>query len=86
MPTRESPGRTGEKIFSRSKKFSKPASLAGNVRELYHTLLRATIWSIGETLTADDIRSALLTTGRTEDQILVGPSPKALICNPYWTK
>ncbi len=48
----------------------------GNVRELYHTLLRATIWSVGTTLTAEDIRSALLTTDNREDQILGRPLSK----------
>jgi transcriptional regulator with GAF, ATPase, and Fis domain len=32
----------------------------GNIRELYHSLLRASIWSIGEEIQSDDVRSALL--------------------------
>lgn len=32
----------------------------GNIRELYHSLLRASIWSIGDEIHPDDVRSALL--------------------------
>ena len=32
----------------------------GNIRELYHSLLRASIWSISDEIQPDDIRSALL--------------------------
>lgn len=32
----------------------------GNIRELYHTLMRAVIWSRGERIEAADVRSALL--------------------------
>lgn len=32
----------------------------GNIRELYHSLLRASIWSVGEEILPDDVRSALL--------------------------
>ncbi len=42
----------------------------GNIRELYHTLLRATIWSVGTTLTPEDITAAILTKGARHDQIL----------------
>jgi transcriptional regulator with PAS, ATPase and Fis domain len=50
-----------------NKKFSVPArnlllqhSWPGNIRELQNTLTRATVWSAGETLDAEDIREALL--------------------------
>lgn len=36
----------------------------GNIRELYHTLMRAVIWSTGAVVTGDDIRAALLPTPR----------------------
>jgi DNA-binding NtrC family response regulator len=32
----------------------------GNIRELYHTLMRAVIWSRGEQIESADIRAALL--------------------------
>ena len=32
----------------------------GNVRELHNTLMRAAIWSAGDTITGDDLRGALL--------------------------
>ena len=35
-------------------------SWPGNIRELYHSLLRASIWSVGEEIMPDDVRSALL--------------------------
>ncbi len=34
----------------------------GNIRELYHTLLRAVIWTPGAVISADDARTALLET------------------------
>lgn len=42
----------------------------GNVRDLYHTLLRASIWSVGTTITPDDISSAMLTASNHRDQVL----------------
>ena len=32
----------------------------GNIRELYHTLLRAALWSSGSTIQAEDLKAALL--------------------------
>lgn len=34
----------------------------GNVREAYHTLLRAALWSNGHTITSDDVRASLVVT------------------------
>lgn len=38
----------------------------GNIRELYHTLLRAAIWSTGTEITEKDIRAAMLPVTRTQ--------------------
>jgi len=43
-------------------------SWPGNVRELQNTLLRATLWQRGETLTADDLEQALLRRPTSTDQ------------------
>jgi DNA-binding NtrC family response regulator len=45
----------------------------GNVRELQHTLLRAAIWSPGETIDAGDVKSAILPVHRNSDAILNQP-------------
>ncbi len=37
----------------------------GNIRELYHTLLRAVIWSTGPEVTEQDIQAAMLPAART---------------------
>lgn len=42
----------------------------GNIRELYHSLLRAAIWSAGEVIQADDVRSALLPVQRQDDEVM----------------
>jgi len=49
----------------------------GNIRELYHTLLRAVIWSDGATIEATDIQRALLTVETNDENVLnrsIGPS------------
>jgi DNA-binding NtrC family response regulator len=45
----------------------------GNVRELQHTLLRAAIWSPGESIDPRDIESAILQVRRTSDAVLNQP-------------
>lgn len=41
----------------------------GNIRELYHSLLRAAIWSTGPVITAEDLQAALLpVTNQGQDQ------------------
>lgn len=39
----------------------------GNIRELYHTLMRAAIWSSGMVISEEDIRAALLQTPAKDD-------------------
>jgi DNA-binding NtrC family response regulator len=45
----------------------------GNIRELYHTLMRAVIWSRGEQIEASDIRAALLPTSTDSRATLERP-------------
>jgi transcriptional regulator with GAF, ATPase, and Fis domain len=45
----------------------------GNIRELYHSLLRASIWSIGEEIQSDDVRSALLQVQSQGNNVMTRP-------------
>lgn len=45
----------------------------GNIRELYHTLLRAAIWSKGPTITEQDAQAAVLQIHRKQDNVLGRP-------------
>ena len=45
----------------------------GNVRELHHTLLRAAIWSPGESIDARDVESAIFQVRRISDAVLNQP-------------
>jgi len=45
----------------------------GNIRELYHTLLRAAIWSKGPTITEQDAQAAVLLIHRKQDNVLGRP-------------
>lgn len=45
----------------------------GNIRELYHTLMRAAIWSRGAIISADDAQAALLQIQRQGDTVLGRP-------------
>lgn len=63
-----------EKILSESaKKILLSYAWPGNIRELYHTLVRAAIWSKGPNISADDARSALLQIQRQGDAVLGRP-------------
>jgi len=45
----------------------------GNVRELQHTLLRAAIWSPGESIEARDVESSILQVRKNRDVVLDQP-------------
>lgn len=45
----------------------------GNIRELYHSLLRAAIWSTGAEIQSDDVRSSLLQIQRQNDNVMGRP-------------
>ena len=56
----EQPGYVKKKISSGARNLIASHSWPGNVRELQNTLCRAAIWSSEATLTAEDLREALL--------------------------
>lgn len=53
---------TGKEVSYDARRLLANHPWPGNVRELYHTLTRAAIWSRGNVIGADDVRSALLPT------------------------
>jgi transcriptional regulator with GAF, ATPase, and Fis domain len=57
---RGKPEAQDKKISLDAKKILISYPWPGNIRELYHSLLRASIWSGGEEIMPDDVRSALL--------------------------
>jgi len=57
----EQPGYINKKISVRARDLLVSHSWPGNVRELLNTLRRASIWSADATLSAEDIRDALVT-------------------------
>jgi len=62
-----------KKLSESAKKVLLSYAWPGNIRELYHTLVRAAIWSQGPTISADDARAALLQIQRQGDSILGRP-------------
>ena len=58
----EEPGFKHKKLSAGTKNLLRGHSWPGNVRELLNTLRRAAIWSAGETISAEDLREALLPT------------------------
>lgn len=54
------PGYKQKKLSAAAKNLLLNYSWPGNVRELLNTILRAAIWSEGQTLTVDDIREAMM--------------------------
>jgi len=68
----EQPGYVDKKISVRARDLLVSHAWPGNVRELLNTLRRASIWSADATLTAEDIRDALLSVEGTHrrDEVL----------------
>lgn len=58
----DQPGYLSKKISVGAKKIILSHAWPGNVRELRGTLLRASLWSSGETLQAEDIKESLIQT------------------------
>ena len=50
----------------------------GNIRELYHTLVRASIWSVGDEITADDARGSLLQIAPQGDSVMGRPNTQGV--------
>lgn len=53
------PSHQNKKLSAKAKNIILAHSWRGNVRELYSTLLRASLWSAGEEITAEDLEAAL---------------------------
>lgn len=70
----EQPGYVKKKMSSAARNLVASHSWPGNVRELQNTLCRAAIWSSEATLTAQDLREALLPVGdRSASEVLDRP-------------
>ena len=59
-----------KKISAKAKKLIQQYPWPGNVRELHATLLRATLWHAGETISDDDIRHAFIEMAPNQTGIL----------------
>ncbi|MEZ4231673.1 MAG: sigma 54-interacting transcriptional regulator, partial [Polyangiaceae bacterium] len=68
---KEEPSYQRKVLSARARGLLLEHSWPGNVRELENTLMRATVWSEGTTVTEADIRSALL--GRAGEQVANKP-------------
>lgn len=62
-----------KKLSQTAKKFLAQHPWPGNIRELYHTLLRATIWSTSQVIEPEDLRAAMLHVQPTEKHSLDRP-------------
>ncbi|MCG8312016.1 MAG: sigma-54 dependent transcriptional regulator [Pseudomonadales bacterium] len=65
------PGYKDKNISTGAKKVILNHEWPGNVRELYATLLRASLWGNGESITESDLKEAMLTTPK-QDQTILG--------------
>jgi len=62
-----------KKLSDGAKKVLQAYEWPGNIRELYHTLVRAAIWSKGPSISAEDAQAALLQIRRQGDTVLGRP-------------
>lgn len=62
-----------KKLSEGAKKVLQSYEWPGNIRELYHTLVRAAIWSKGPSISAEDAQAALLQIRRQGDTVLGRP-------------
>jgi transcriptional regulator with GAF, ATPase, and Fis domain len=70
----EQPGYVSKKLSARAKELLVGHPWPGNVRELLNTLRRASIWSADATLSAEDIRDALVSLpAASRDQVIGRP-------------
>lgn len=69
--TREEPGLVCKKISSVAKNLMLQYDWPGNVRELQNTLMRAALWSSGETIDIEDIREAMIPISRSGEEALM---------------
>jgi len=59
-----------KKISTDARKIILAYSWPGNIRELYHSMVRAAIWSQNAEINSDDIRAALLQTQQKVDNVM----------------
>ncbi len=59
--SRNEPGYKSKKLSTGARSLIAAHPWPGNVRELYNTLMRAAIWSDGETITKEEMRDSLIT-------------------------
>ncbi len=67
------PEAVGKIISKDAKKILIAYHWPGNIRELYHTLLRASIWSVGEEIKPEDVRSSLLKVSDSGGDVMARP-------------
>ena len=67
------PGYTPRQLSPAARNVLAAHGWPGNVRELHNTLRRAALWSSGRTLSADDIRDAILEPGGRGGELLARP-------------
>jgi len=66
--SRSEPGFKSKKISAGARSVISRHSWPGNVRELYNTLMRAAIWSDGESITKEEMHESLLSLPGSGDQ------------------
>jgi DNA-binding NtrC family response regulator len=71
--SRGKPEAQNKKISADARKVMVNYSWPGNIRELYHSLLRASIWSEGAEIQSEDVRSALLQMQSQNENIMGRP-------------
>ncbi len=64
----EQPGYQSKKLSEAAIEFIKQQHWPGNIRELWNTLLRASIWSDGEVLDVDHLQRAMIQRSKQPDQ------------------
>jgi DNA-binding NtrC family response regulator len=72
----EKPEAQHKELSSEAKKLLLAQNWPGNIRELYHTLLRAVIWSSSATIEAADIQRSLLDIRKNDEGLLDRPLGK----------
>lgn len=76
--SRGKPEAQDKKISLNARKILISHHWPGNIRELYHSLLRASIWSIGEEIHAEDVKSTLLQVQRKGGDVIGRPLTQSL--------
>ncbi|WP_229721782.1 sigma-54 interaction domain-containing protein [Marinobacterium nitratireducens] len=66
------PGYQHKKLDTSARNLILRHSWPGNVRELHNTLLRASIWATGDTITGEDVATSLAVTMPTKGETVLG--------------